>query len=117
MDNVIEVASVLGVAMIAVQLLISNSDTLAEASGMGSVKTRERMEELGKKTDETAAETAALPSLIASGQHWRGRQRAAPSVRRRWPRGPTRPWSERRRKTLAEALADGHGGWPTNRRS
>jgi len=60
-NNVMEMAPAIGIAMIAVQALIQNWSALAEVFGMGATKTEaEAMEELGKKTSRTADEEERL---------------------------------------------------------
>lgn len=60
-NNVMQLSPVLGIAMIAAQLLYTNWDNLAKLFGQGHTKSQaEEMEELGKKTEKTAEETAKL---------------------------------------------------------
>jgi hypothetical protein len=60
-NNVMEMVPAIGMAMIAVQLLITNWDSFSKLIGMGATKTEaERMDELAKSTSRTADETARL---------------------------------------------------------
>ena len=63
-NNVMELSPALGMAMIAVQLLITHWDELSAAFGKSKVKTQaEEMEELADKISKTADETARLHQL------------------------------------------------------
>jgi len=62
-NNVMQMSAVLGVAMIAGNLLYTHWDKLIGLMGLGAEKIKteaEAMEELGKKTEKTANETARL---------------------------------------------------------